>query len=371
MQGSFPALPESKEMVTRMYAVLTCSSKNVNSVNSPSAVSADPLQGGFDFPLAPTHADLRDLADTFPRRNEEAQKGFSASPAALEIASDTPDNLATTWQQQAFGSELLGLEQEQMLGRRMAHGRTVRERDEARQTLILSNLRLVASIARRYQNDALGYEDLVQEGTIGLINAVDRYNYTLGHRFSTYALWWVKQAILRALSERGRMIRVPAPVHAELRRLMQTRQRLSELTGYTPSHEELGRAMEMSADKVALLLKTAQTPLSLDMPVGKEQDTRMGDLIPDEERTDPLMQVTADDTGETLRRALKTLSPPEQELLIARFGLDGEEPRTLEDLSRTMRRSRERLRQTEIKALQKLRRVGHLKFLAPGASSDG
>ena len=356
-----------------MSAVLTRPSEivsNGNSVNSPFTTAAESFQDDFDISdisSAPTRADLRELAETF-LHGEELSAGSAASLPTLEPALEAPYDPAKTWQQD-FGRALLGLEQEQRLGQRMARGRTAQVRDEARQTFILSNLRLVSSVARRYQNDALSYEDLMQEGTIGLINAVDRYDYTLGLRFSTYALWWIKQAILRALSERGRMIRVPAPVHAELRRLVQMRQRLSEATGHMPTHEELGRALDMPVDKVVLLLKTAQTPLSLDMPVGKEQETRMGDLIPDEERADPLTQVTADDTGETLRRALKTLSPSEQELLIARFGLDGEEPRTLEELSRKMRLSRERLRQTEVKALQKLRRVGLLRFLASNASA--
>ena len=366
-------------MVTRMCAVLTRPDKTnsvnsvspVNPINSTvavSAVSAESTQDGFDSLLAPTGADLRALAATFARSGAKPQKDSPVALSPQARAASTSEGAARTGPQSS-GSALLELEQEQRLGWRMAHGRTARERDEARQTLILSNRGLVASVACRYQNDALSHEDLVQEGMIGLISAVDRYDYTLGLRFSTYAVWWIKQAISHALAERGRMIRVPAPVHAELRRLLQTRQRLSEVSGRMPTNEELGRALEMTPDKISLLLKTAQTPLSLDMPVGREQDTRMGDLIPDGERADPLMQVTADDTGETLRRALKTLSPSEQELIVARFGLDGEEPRTLEELSRKMRLSRERLRQTEVKALQKLRRVGLLRFLASNASA--
>lgn len=268
----------------------------------------------------------------------------------------------------SYRSDLLHFEQEQALGRRLSQPNTTKDYEQARQTLILANLRLVSTVARKYQSDAFGFDDLMQEGSIGLIQAVDRFEYRLGLRFSTYALWWIKQAILRAMAERGRLIRVPAPVHADLRRLQQARQQLSDRLGRTPTREELIHAVGMTEQKVSLLLSTAMLPTSLDAPVGQEPDTRVADLIPAPDGSDPLQLATSQDTRQVLIQAVQTLSEQEQELLIARFGLNGEEPHTLEELSVILHRSRERLRQMELKALQKLRRQACLRSLAPGAS---
>jgi len=271
----------------------------------------------------------------------------------------------------AHQSALLRYEQEQELGNILSESQCLEDRNRARQMLILANVGLVGALARKYQNTELSYDDLLQEGTIGLINAVDRFEPCRGFRFSTYALPWIKQSIIRAITERGRTIRVPAPVHANLRRLLQANERLNEKLGRPATPEELAQEIGMPEHKVSHLIRTAITSLttvSLDAPVGQEQDTRMADLIPAPD-SDPLKMATSQDTRKVILEALESLTKDEQKLLIARYGLNGDDPCTLEQLSQTMKRSRERLRQIEVKALQKLRRHATLRSFAPGISS--
>lgn len=262
---------------------------------------------------------------------------------------------------------LLKYEQEQELGYRISHPKNEQDREAARQQLILANTRLVYSIAKKYQTDVLPYDDLIQEGTIGLIQAVDHWDHCRGLRFSTYALYWIKQSILRAMADRGDIIRMPAPVQAALRLLKTTNEQLSEKLGRSATCEELAQKLGMSEHKVSQLIRSALKPLSLDTPVGEEQDTRIGDLIPALDG-DPLQFATTQDTRAVLLQALQCLTPDECKLLSARYGIHDDEPRTLEDLSRIMGLSRERLRQIEGKALQKLRRHALLRAFAPGTS---
>lgn len=264
---------------------------------------------------------------------------------------------------------LLKYEQEQELGNRLAQPQNYADWRSARDTLILSNLGLVGALARKYQNDMYSYEDLMQEGIIGLIQAVDNFQPCRGTRLSTYAQFWIKQSMIRAMVERGDMIRVPAPAHADRRRIRQAQQLLKETLGRTATYEELAQAVGMPEHKVIQLCGMGHATISLDAPIGEEQDTVVLDQIPAPDG-DPLQKATLDATRQVLLQAIQTLTKPEQELLIARYGLNGEEPCTLEQLSKKMNRSRERLRELEKRSLLKLRRIAPLKAFAHGFPSN-
>ena len=273
------------------------------------------------------------------------------------------DRLSQSFPSLSSARELLNFAQEQALARQAAEGRSPQEREQARQRLILANQRLVYKIAGQFRNAPISQEDLAQEGMCGLIHAVDNFNYQLGLRFSTFAVVWIRQAILRALTNQGRLIRMPAHVYDSLRQLQQTRQKLGNQLGRTPSLMELAQELDMPEAKVTQLLAASLLPLSFDAPIGEEQDTRLGDMIEAPDTCDPLQLATQQSVGQSVRHALLMLTPQEQEILIARYGLNGEEPCTLEELSRRRKSSRERLRQIEMKALHKLRRNTHIKSI--------
>jgi RNA polymerase primary sigma factor len=290
--------------------------------------------------------------------------GMQRHKPALDAAS-----VPMPYRKKESGStELLDFEQEQALARRMEWAKSQpnrqREYEQARQTFILANIGLVRSVARHYSCAGFVPDDLVQEGTLGLIQAVDRFDYRQGVRFSTYAVAWIKQAIMKAMTDRGRPIRLPSHVHDRWRHLQQTRQTLGQKLGRPVTNEELAHAEKMTVEQVSQLEAAMVAPIELDAPMSKEQSTSWADLIATGDAEDPLLQVTRQSLGPILQQALQILSPQEQDVVIARYVLDGEEPRSLEELSRTWKRGRERLRQIEVQALQKLRRHNHLRFLA-------
>ena len=259
--------------------------------------------------------------------------------------------------------ELLSFAQEQTLARQAIEGRSPREREQARQRLILANQRLVHKIAGQFHNAPISQEDLAQEGMCGLIHAIDNFDYRLGLRISTFAVIWIRQAIMRALTNQGRLIRMPAHVYDSLRLLQQTRQKLGNQLGRTPSLMELAQELDMPESKVTQLLAASLLPLSFDAPVGEAQDTRLGDMIEAPDTCDPLQLATRQSVGQSVREAMQILSPQEQEILIARYGLNGDDPCSLEELSKKRKSSRERLRQIEMKALHKLRRNKDMRLL--------
>ena len=311
------------------------------------------------------------------QQSEGAPHRTTGHEAAIETVAAPPDMLmpesarmsvkqrTIRRQTDAAQTELLTFEQEQAVALRMEQAKSdplrQREFEQARQTLILANMGLVGSVARRYQCSGFVLEDLVQEGTLGLIQAVDRFDYRAGVRFSTYGLFWIRQAIFKAMAERGRVIRLPSHIHDSLRHLHKTRQRLMDTFGRQATMQELADAEGMTLEQISQLLAAMVVPLSLDSPVGEEQSTSLGELIPAGEAADPLEQVARRSLTPILLEALKILTQQEQDVVIARYGLDGEEPRTLEELSRAWKRGRERLRQIEVLALQKLRRNSRLR----------
>ena len=254
---------------------------------------------------------------------------------------------------------LLTPEREQDLAQRMAEGD-----EQAKVELVEANLRLVVSIAKRYVGRGMFFLDLIQEGNLGLMKAVDKFDYTKGYKFSTYATWWIRQAITRAIADQARTIRIPVHMVETIHKVSRySRQMLQEL-GREATAEEIGEKMGMSADKVREIMKIAQDPVSLETPIGEEEDSHLGDFIQDEDTPAPADAASQTILREVIERELHTLTPREEHVIKLRFGLYDGRTRTLEEVGKEFDITRERIRQIEAKALRKLRhpsRARHLK----------
>lgn len=226
----------------------------------------------------------------------------------------------------------------------------------AKEHLVLANLRLVASVARRYLGHGMPIEDLMQEGAVGLMRAVERFNYKRGYRFSTYAIWWIRRSISRAIADQSRLIRLPVHVTDTLGRIHKTRMALRERLGRNPSRAELAKELGMTEEKLNELLRSSVEPLSLEMPVGEEGENRLADLIPADDSHNPVIEAANSAVRDALMQVLEELTPKERDVIILRFGMDGGEPRTLEEVGQALKITRERVRQIESSALAKLRK---------------
>jgi RNA polymerase primary sigma factor len=307
-----------------------------------------------------------------PRETVEAEKvGAPAEPGGVAVGDSV-----RLYLQEIGETDLLTMAEEVWLAKRMERGKIAEERlleaglsleerkgyeadkldaERARAHLIQANLRLVVSVAKKYVGRGLSFLDLIQEGNIGLMKATDKFDYTRGYKFSTYATWWIRQAITRAISDQSRTIRLPVHVGETINRVRKTSHRLQQILEREPTQEEIARAMDITDDKVRQVLDVARHPVSLEAPVGTEGDAFLGDFIEDESMPQPLELASQQLLKSQITEALNKLTERERKIIVLLFGLDDGRFRTLEEVGREFGITRERIRQIEAKALRKLR----------------
>jgi RNA polymerase primary sigma factor len=266
------------------------------------------------------------------------------------------DDSVRMWLREIGKTRLLTTEEEVELARRIENrDRDPEAAEEAKLILTEANLRLVVSIAKKYSGRGMSFPDLIQEGNIGLIRAVEKFDYRKGYKFSTYATWWIRQAITRAIADQGRTIRIPVHMVETINRLIKTTGQLIQRLGREPTIEEIGKEMELPPERVSEIIRIAPEPLSLETPIGEEEDSHLSDFVQDQEALSPAEVASNVLLREQIDDVLRKLTPRERDVIRMRFGLDDGSPRTLEEVGRHFKVTRERIRQIEAKALKKLR----------------
>jgi RNA polymerase primary sigma factor len=298
-----------------------------------------------------------------PDVEKDAEKIVVDDSGEIDLDSTLPKGIAVDDPVRMYLKEigkvpLLTAEEEIDLAKRMENGE-----EEAKQKLCEANLRLVVSIAKRYVGRGMLFLDLIQEGNLGLIKAVDKYDWRKGFKFSTYATWWIRQAITRSIADQARTIRIPVHMVETINKLIRVSRQLLQEYGREPTPEEIAMEMDITEDKVREILKIAQEPVSLETPIGEEEDSHLGDFIPDEDVPAPAEAAAFSMLKEQLVEVLDTLTEREQKVLKLRFGLEDGRARTLEEVGKTFDVTRERIRQIEAKALRKLRHPSRSKKL--------
>lgn len=344
-----------------------------------------------------TPEEIERLYDIFEKESIELVEDLDKELEEIEVSKEELENLSVPeginiddhvkmYLKEIGKVNLLTPEEELSLAKRMADGETAKEQleeigenidedskkqidlliadgEKAKKSLAEANLRLVVSIAKRYVGRGMLFLDLIQEGNLGLIKAVDKFDYTKGYKFSTYATWWIRQAITRAIADQARTIRIPVHMVETINKLVRVSRQLVQELGREPTPEELAKELNMPVDKVREISKISQEPVSLETPIGEEEDSHLGDFIPDEDAPAPSEAASFVLLKEQLGAVLETLSEREAKVLRLRFGLDDGRARTLEEVGKEFDVTRERIRQIEAKALRKLRHPSRSKKL--------
>ena len=344
-----------------------------------------------------TPEEIERLYDIFEKESIELVEDLDKELEEIEVSKEELEDLSVPeginiddhvkmYLKEIGKVNLLTPEEELSLAKRMADGETAKEQleeigeeidedtkkqidlliadgEKAKKSLAEANLRLVVSIAKRYVGRGMLFLDLIQEGNLGLIKAVDKFDYTKGYKFSTYATWWIRQAITRAIADQARTIRIPVHMVETINKLVRVSRQLVQELGREPPPEELAKELNMPVDKVREISKISQEPVSLETPIGEEEDSHLGDFIPDEDAPAPSEAASFVLLKEQLGAVLETLSEREAKVLRLRFGLDDGRARTLEEVGKEFDVTRERIRQIEAKALRKLRHPSRSKKL--------
>ena len=344
-----------------------------------------------------TPEEIERLYDIFEKESSELVEDLDKELEEIEVSKEELEDLSVPeginiddhvkmYLKEIGKVNLLTPEEELSLAKRMADGETAKEQieeigenidedskkqidlliadgEKAKKSLAEANLRLVVSIAKRYVGRGMLFLDLIQEGNLGLIKAVDKFDYTKGYKFSTYATWWIRQAITRAIADQARTIRIPVHMVETINKLVRVSRQLVQELGREPTPEELAKELNMPVDKVREISKISQEPVSLETPIGEEEDSHLGDFIPDEDAPAPSEAASFVLLKEQLGAVLETLSEREAKVLRLRFGLDDGRARTLEEVGKEFDVTRERIRQIEAKALRKLRHPSRSKKL--------
>jgi RNA polymerase primary sigma factor len=288
----------------------------------------------------------------------QARRNSTARRTAREGSAEFSTDALQLFLKDIGKIDLLTAAQEVELAKRIERGD-----HGAKQEMVEANLRLVVSIAKKYRNQGLPFLDLIQEGTIGLVRAAEKFDHRKGFKFSTYATWWIQQAVTRALADKARTIRMPVHIVEKLNKIVRADRKLRAELGREPASAEIARELDFSIDEVDHIRRSAQTPVSLEKPVGEQDDSEFGDLLTDDSQELPDEAAHLTLRKETLWKLLAMLSPREQKVLELRYGLDGLHPRTLEEVGRTFNITRERIRQIESRSLNRLQTLAQAEKL--------
>ncbi len=340
------AVDASEEQTEQYYDLLENNGVEIDVGDVLEILGPTPLDG------APTETELQSLEDEpLGDASEPLEEALPAEGAKL-------DDPVRMYLKEIGKIPLLSPEQELDIAKRMAEGD-----ESARKAMTEANLRLVVSIAKRYVGRGMQLLDLIQEGNLGLLKAVEKFDYTKGYKFSTYATWWIRQSITRAIADQARTIRIPVHMVETINRVIRTAHSMVQSLGREPTAEEIAAEMHMELPKVEEILKIAQEPVSLETPIGEEEDSHLGDFIQDEEASQPAEAASYTLLREQLEEVLTTLTPREEQVLRMRFGLTDGKAHTLEEVGKEFDVTRERIRQIESKALRKLRHPSRSKKL--------